>query len=178
MQKKLYRPTMGIVAVAAGAALVLTGCSDDNDSKDSTTSAATSAVTSGATDTSTADASDADDSSSLSQGDAQKILDEATNPDTSDDDLAEVADVSAPGTKEALSAYAKAMKAAGYTHTVKSVAADGADKATVTVNIADPSHPERAADVPLAFVKVDGDWKLAGDAITQLSAMAGAHSGH
>jgi len=175
MKKTLNRPAMGMLAVAAGAALFLTGCSDDDkDSADATNTSATSAVTSETTSAAETSPSAVE---GLDNAQAQTILDTALNPETSDEEVAKVADVSAPGAKEALKAYAEVMSKTSYQHTVKSVAADGEDKAKVTVNVADEEHPERAMDMELVFVKVDGDWKLSADAVTQLSSMASARGG-
>lgn len=170
MQKTLRKPVLAIAAAAAGAAIALTGCSSDSD--ESTTSAVASAATS-ATDQAKAAVD------GLTNDKAQEILRTAVNPDTPADDIANVVDTSNPATQPAIIGYAKGSSAAGYTpevYSVKSVAAgdqvDGNDSATVTVAVDSP-HAPQPVDITLTYVEIDGNWKLSGDAVTQLAGMAG-----
>ena len=170
MQKTLRKPVVAVAALAAGAAIALTGCSSDSD--DSTASSVASAAAS-ATDQAKATVD------GLSNDKAQEILRTAVNPDTPADKISDVVDTSDPATQAAIIGYAKGSSAGGYTpdvYSVKSVApadeVDGDDTATVTVAVASPHTPE-PIDITLTYVEVDGDWKLSGDAVTQLAGMSG-----
>lgn len=183
MHKTLRRPALTLLSVAAGAAL-LAGCSSTSDTTDSVTSAAsqaTSAVASAADGAASAAASATDAAKAAVDGlndeKAQTILRTAVNPDTPVDEVDAVVDVTDQATKTAIVGYAKGSAAAGYTpdvYTVKSVAAAGDDKATVTVAVKSP-HAPQPVDIELTYVKVGGDWKLSADAVSTLAGMGGGH---
>ncbi|AZG48361.1 DUF4878 domain-containing protein [Gordonia insulae] len=167
------RKTLAAALLAGATVLVVAGCSDDT----------TDTVSSAANDASAAVASAASDAKQavvgLKTDDAQVILRKAVDPATSSTELDAVVDTSNPVSKGAIQAYAKASNMAGYTpeiYTVKEVKADGDDKAVATVSVKSPHSPE-PVDITLAYVKVDGDWKLAGSAVTQLTSMGGQHGG-
>ncbi|GAC56440.1 hypothetical protein GOHSU_06_00520 [Gordonia hirsuta DSM 44140 = NBRC 16056] len=173
MQKTLRKPVLAAAALAAGAAIALTGCSSD-DTKEAVSSAASSATE--------AASSAADSAQAAVQGldvsKAQEIVRTAVDPDTPSDQIGDVVDVSTPGTEQAITGFAKGASRAGYTpdiFTVKSVKStdkvDGNDAATVTVAVASPHAPD-PIDLDLVYVKVGDDWKLSADAVTQLSSMA------
>ncbi|UQE74414.1 DUF4878 domain-containing protein [Gordonia sp. PP30] len=177
MQKNLRRPVLAVVTLAAGAAIALTGCSSDSgDTAAKASSAATSAT---------------DSVKSAVEGldvaKAQEILRKAVDPATPADQIDSVVDVTNPATKAAIIGYAKGSAAGGYTpdvYTVSSVTGtdkvDGHDAAKVVITVKSPHAPQpvEMTDNPLVYVKVDGTWKLSGDAVTQLSSMAGSHGGH
>lgn len=147
-------------AVLAGAAVfTVAACSSSDDNATTTAATSASSATSSATTAAT----------TLEVPGAQTILDKALNPDTPSSELDSVVDTSNPVTKPALTVYARASHEMGYTYTVKSVRADGDNKAVVTFDV---GGPHEAAGIELTFVNVDGVWKLSGDAVTQLSAMA------
>ncbi|MEP9393600.1 DUF4878 domain-containing protein [Gordonia sp. VNK1] len=160
-------------AVLAGAAVFTVAACSSDDSSSSATSTAASSVAESTSESAAPAPAD------LDAAQAQVILRKALDPNTSSDDLDAVVDVSSPVTKPALQAYTKGASAAGYgpeVYTVKSVSADGTDKAAATVSVASP-HAPQPVDITLAFVKVDGTWKLAGSAVTQLTSMMGQHGG-
>lgn len=168
MNIRKNRPALAVASLAAGAALVLTACGDDSASD--TAASVTSAVGSAA-----ADASEAvdDQFTDLDDETAQDILRTAVNPDTPADEIPDVVDTSDPATQEAIVGYAQGSSRAGYApdaYTVKNVEVDG-DTATVTVGVNSP-HAGQEIDIPLQYVKIDGDWKLSADAVDQLSSMA------
>lgn len=177
MQKNLRRPVVAIAALAAGAAIALTGCSSTDDAKD-TASSAVSPATGAAT-----SATDAEKAAveGLDNEKAQQILRTAVDPATPADQIDAVVDVTNPATKAAIMGYAKGSAAGGYTpevYTVKSVAAiddvSGNDAAKVTVAVKSP-HAPQPVDIELTYVKLGDDWKLSGDAVTQLAGMSGGH---
>lgn len=181
MQKTLRKPLIAAATLAAGAALALTGCSSDDaaNTANSLTSAAASATDAAGSAASSVSASAEAAVEGLDNAQAQTVLRTAVNPDTSADEIGTVVDVSTPGTEQAIIGFAKGSARAGYTpevYTVKSVQAadkvDGNDTATVTVAVASP-HTPQPVDITLTYVKVDGNWKLSGDAVTQLGAMSG-----
>ncbi|MCF8607265.1 DUF4878 domain-containing protein [Gordonia sp. HY442] len=161
------RPLVGVVALAAGAAIALTGCSaDDDTATDSTASASTSAA---------AD-QPAGESAELSNAQAQDILRKAVDPATPEADLDGIVEITNPGVKAALVGYAKGSSKAGYTpdiYTVKSVKVDG-DKATATVAVASP-HAPAPVDMDFPYVKADGSWKLSADAVQALASQMTGH---
>ncbi|MFW0784021.1 DUF4878 domain-containing protein [Gordonia sp. CPCC 206044] len=167
------RKSLAAALLAGATVLVAAGCSDDtSDTVSSAASKATSAVGSAASEAKEAIVG-------LKTDDAQVIVRKAVDPATSSEELDAVVDTSNPVSKAAIQGYAKASNAAGYTpevYTVKEVKADGDNKAIATVSIKSP-HAPQPIDLQLAFVKVDGDWKLSSDAITQLSSMGGQHGG-
>ncbi|GAA4680519.1 DUF4878 domain-containing protein [Gordonia humi] len=165
------RPLVGVVALAAGATIALTGCSsDDNDSSaDASTSTTTSASTG-------ADQSGADQSAELSNAQAQDILRKAVDPATPEADLDGIVEITNPGVKAALIGYAQGSSKAGYTpdiYTVKSVKADG-EKATATVAVASP-HAPAPVDMDFEYVQVDGTWKLSAAAVEALASQMTSH---
>ncbi|MGO3326359.1 DUF4878 domain-containing protein [Gordonia sp. (in: high G+C Gram-positive bacteria)] len=172
------RPLVGVVALAAGAAIALTGCSSDDDtSADSTASASTSAeATSASADQSTGES--AGESAELSNAQAQDILRKAVDPATPEADLDGIVEITNPGVKAALVGYAKGSSKAGYTpdiYTVKSVKVDG-EKATATVAVKSP-HAPAPVDMDFAYVNVDGTWKLSAKAVEDLASQMTSH-GH
>lgn len=174
------RKSFAVAAIAGAVVLGAAACSSDSDSVSDVTSQVSEAVTDGASEASEAVSDAADDAEDavtggLSDSNAQEILRKAVDPATSADELDAVVDTSNPTTKTALSAYATASNAAGYTpdvYTVTAVTEDGDDKATATVALKSP-HAPAPVEFPLSFVKVDGDWKLSGDAVEQLAQLGG-----
>lgn len=166
------RKSVAAAALAGAAVFTVAACSSDDSSSSTSTAASTTAAESASQTSAPAPAD-------LNAEQAQVILRTALNPDTSGDQLDAVVDVSSPATKPALQAYAQGAARAGYgpeIYTVKSVSAEGSDKAAATVSVATP-HAPQPVDITLAFVKVDGTWKLAGSAVTQLSSMMTQHGG-
>lgn len=167
VSRKLRRPAAVIAAVAAAGAM-LTACSSSNDSADASTSA--SASTTAAAD---ASSTSTEAVAGLDAASAQVIIRTAVDGTTSVEKLSTVVDTSTPGSAEALSAFAKASAPAGYTpevYTVKSVKADGENKAIAVTAIKSP-HAPQPIEMNLAMVKQDGQWKLAGAAVTTLTSM-------
>ncbi|GED99913.1 hypothetical protein nbrc107696_03600 [Gordonia spumicola] len=159
------RPLVAAVALAAGAAIALTGCSSD-DSSDSATS--TTAAESAASGTQAA--------SELTVEQAQTTLRKALDSATPEAELDGVVQFTDPTVKTSLVEYNKAAAKGGYTpdiYTVKSVKVDG-DKAAAVVAVKSP-HAPAAIDMTFNFVKVDGTWKVASDAVTQLTSMMTQH---
>ncbi|NMO00089.1 DUF4878 domain-containing protein [Gordonia sp. TBRC 11910] len=116
----------------------------------------------------------------LSVSDAQTALRKAIDPKTTAAELDAVVDTDSAATKTALQAFAKGASMGGYTpdvFTVKSVKGDGKDKAVATVSVASP-HAPQPVDIKLSYVDVDGTWKLSADAVSQLTSLAGDHTGH
>ncbi|MBM7369283.1 hypothetical protein [Gordonia hydrophobica] len=166
ISRKLRRPAAAVVAVAA-VATVLTACSSDDDS------AAATSTTQSAEATSTDAATTGEAVDGLDAAQAQVIIRTAVSADTSLDDLEKVLDTSLPGVAQALNGFAKGAEKAGYTpdvYTVKSVKADGQDKAIAVTAVKSPHAPE-PVDLDLALVRKDGEWKLAGPAVTTLTSM-------
>lgn len=166
------RKSVAAVTLAGAALFVATGCSESTDTVDEATSAVSTAVESAASQVETAASDAVDEVTGLSNDDAQETLRQAIDPNTSSEELDQVIDVTNPATKPAAMAFAKGASAAGYTpdaFSVKEVTDDG-DKATATVAVKSP-HSSTPVDIQLGFVKVDGDWKLSGDAIQQLISM-------
>lgn len=173
------RKSLAAALLASSAVLLAAGCSSDNNTVTSATNKASEiagSVTSAAKDA----ASNAKQAIvGLDNAEAQNIFRKAVDPATSDADLEKVVDLSNPVTKAAIQGYAKGASAAGYgpeIYTVRSVQSDGDDKATVTVAVASP-HAPQPIDMQFTYVKVNGDWKLSGDAITQLTSMMTQHGG-
>lgn len=163
VSSKLRRPAAAVVAVAA-VATVLTACSSSDDNASSTTETTASAAVS---------SSAAESVDGLDVAKAQEIVRTAVNGDTSIADLEKVLDTSIPGVAQALNGFAKGAAKAGYTpevYTVKSVKADGTDKAIAVTAIKSPHAPE-PVDLNLEMVRKDGQWKLAGPAVTTLTSM-------
>ncbi|MCF8586979.1 DUF4878 domain-containing protein [Gordonia liuliyuniae] len=155
------RPLVGVVALAAGAAIALTGCSSDDDTAaDSTATSSTSA----------------EQSAELDNAQAQTILRTAVDPATPEADLDAIVEITNPGVKAALVGYAKGSSKAGYTpdiYTVKSVKVDG-DKATAAVAVKSP-HAPAPVDMDFAYVNVDGTWKLSATAVQDLASQMSGH---
>ena len=171
---------MNIRKSVAGAALIglavfgVAACSDDNDS-DSSTSATSAAATSAATGGASSSETAAD--TALEVDTAQEILVGVLSPDTDPATYTDLVDSDNPAIAGQLAGLAKGFSAAGYTpdkFTVTEVTADGDTSASATVEVASPHTPEPVA-MPLAFVYVDGTWKLSTDAITALTSMGGGH---
>lgn len=161
---QLRRPMAAAAAIAAVAA-VLTACSG---SDDTTAAGTTAAAQSTATSASASESVDG-----LDAAKAQEIVRTAVSADTSVEDLSTVLDTSLPGVAQALNGFAKGAAQAGYTpdaYTVKSVRADGQDKAIAVTAVKSP-HAAEPADIDLAMVRKDGQWKLAGPAVTTLTSM-------
>ncbi|GAC66286.1 hypothetical protein [Gordonia soli] len=166
------RKSVAALAVAGAAVFVAAGCSSSTDSVDEVTSQASTAIESAADKVT-------DAVSGLDADGAQKTLRIAVDPNTTSEDLDKAVDTTNPVTKAALQGFAKASNAAGYTpevYTVKEVKGDGDNKATATVAVKSP-HAPQPVDIQLSYVKIDGDWKLSGDAVTQLGSMGGQHGG-
>ncbi|MGB3605221.1 MAG: hypothetical protein WBA38_16915 [Gordonia sp. (in: high G+C Gram-positive bacteria)] len=162
--RKFRRPAAAIAAIAAAGAM-LTACSSSDDSADASNAVNTSASASVDASTATVEGLDA--------AAAQTIIRTAVDGNTPIDELSTVADTSTPGSAEALSVFAKAAAPAGYTpdaFTVTSVKADGENKAIAVTSIKSP-HVPQPIEMDLAMVKQDGQWKLAGAAVTTLTSM-------
>ncbi|WP_238423500.1 DUF4878 domain-containing protein [Gordonia sp. 'Campus'] len=169
------RKSVAAITLAGAALFVVTGCSESTDTVDEATSAVSTAVETAVSEVETAASDAVDEVTGLSKDDAQETLRKAIDPDTPANEIGEVVDLSNPATQPAAIAFAKGATAAGYTpeaFSVTEVAEDGDDKATATVAVKSP-HAPAPVDIQLAFVKVDGDWKLSGDAINQLISMGG-----
>ncbi len=173
------RKSLAAAVLASTTVLVAAGCSEEaqQTASDAVSSAVGSAVdrASAALDEATSAAKSAarDALLGLDSQDAQNILRTAVNPDTTSDELDNVVDVSNPATKPAMEAYVQASSAAGLTpesYTVTNVSADGDNQANASVSIQAPNAAQPTDTTP-AYVKVDGNWKLSGDAVTQLSSM-------
>lgn len=185
------RKSLAAGLLAASTLLVVAGCSDDNsDNVSNATNQASAALNSAAGKASAAVGSAADAAKSaassataavvgLTNEDAQVVIRKAVDPATSETDLSGVVVTTDPATLPALQAYAKSSNAAGYTpevYTVKSVKAQGPNKATVTTAIKSPHAPE-PIDMTLTYEKVDGQWKLSSESVSQLASMGGQHGG-
>ena len=177
------RKSVAAVVLAGAAVFTTAGCSSDNATVNEATSKASEAVAGAASDASEAVAGAASNAKNaiagLSNDDAQEILRSAVDPATPSADVNKYVDTSNPVTEAAIVAYAKGSNAAGYTpdaYTVKTVEKTADDAATVTVAVKSPHAPE-PIDIQLSYVKVDGTWKLSGDAVTQLSSMGSSHGG-
>ncbi|QRY61566.1 hypothetical protein JVX90_14225 [Gordonia sp. PDNC005] len=150
------RPLVAAVALAAGAAIALTGCSSSDDGNSSNSSASTSAA----------------QAAELTVEQAQTTLRKALDSNTPEAELAGLVQFTDPSVQTKLVDYNKKAAAAGYTpdiYTVKSVKVDG-DKATAVVAVKGPHQPA-AIDMNFAFVNVDGTWKLGSEAVTMLASM-------
>ncbi|WOC13052.1 DUF4878 domain-containing protein [Gordonia sp. MP11Mi] len=161
------RPVVGIVALAAGAAIALTGCSSDDDTAADSTTTTTS---------STSTEQSAGESAELDNAQAQTILRKAVDPATPEADLDAIVEITNPGVKAALVGYAKGSSKAGYTpdiYTVKSVKVNG-DKAIAAVSVKSP-HAPGPVDMDFAYVNVDGTWKLSADAVNALASQMTSH---
>ena len=170
MQKNLRRPVYAVAALAAGAAIALTGCSDSSDDTEtSTVASAPSAAPSAAPGSPAPDASAAA-VEGLDVATAQEIFRAAVNPDTPAEELGRYVDAEGPAL-DGLANFNKGAAQGGYTpdiYTVKSVAPGAeSDEATVTVSVASP-HAPAPVDVPYEFVNEDGSWKLSDDAVTSI----------
>ncbi|MDJ0025650.1 DUF4878 domain-containing protein [Gordonia alkanivorans] len=173
------RKSVAAITLAGAALFVATGCSDSSDTVDEATSKVSTAVESAASEVSTAAGDAVDEITGLNESKAQDILRKAIDPATPAEEIDEVVDVSNPVTKTTVIAFAKGASAAGYTpdkFEVKDVTEDG-DKATATVAVQSPAAPQ-PVDIQLAYVKVDGDWKLSSDAVTQLASMGQGRQGN
>ena len=169
VSRKLRRPAAAVIAVAA-AATVFTACSTSDDSSDAAASGTSSASQSAE---SAPESGSTDSVEGLDAAQAQEIIRTAVSADTSLEDLEKVLDTSMPGVAQALNGFAKGASKAGYTpdvYTVKSVKADGDDKAIAVTSIKSPHAPE-PVDLDLAMVRKDGQWKLAGPAVSVLTSM-------
>ncbi|EGD55115.1 hypothetical protein [Gordonia neofelifaecis] len=165
VSRNLRRPAAAVAALAAATAL-LAACSSSDDDSASATSASAPASASATVAV-----------AGLDNGQAQVIVRKAVDGDTTVAELSTVLDTSTPGAAEALNAFSKAANEAGYTpdaYTVKSVKADGENKAVAVTAIKSPHAPE-PVDLNLAMVKQDGEWKLAGASVTTLTSMMPQH---
>ena len=61
-------------------------------------------------------------------------------------------------------------------YTVTEVKKTGDNAADASVEVKSP-HTSNPANITLSYVKVDGEWKLSGNAVTQLTSMMGQHGG-
>lgn len=161
VSRNLRRHAAAVAAVAAFAT-VLTACSSSDDAP-STSVAQSSAATS----------AEAGAVEGLDAAQAQALVRTAVDADTSIEELSKVVDTSTPGVAQALNGFAKGASKAGYTpdvYTVKSVKADGENKAIAVTAVKSPHTPE-PIDIDLAMVKKDGNWLLSPAAITTLTSM-------
>ncbi|MFT3716982.1 MAG: DUF4878 domain-containing protein [Gordonia sp. (in: high G+C Gram-positive bacteria)] len=178
MQKNLRRPVYAVAALAAGAAVALTGCSSTNDTADKATSAVASAADQATSAVASATSQAQAAVEGLDNATAQQIFRAAVDPNTPADQLGRYVDVEGDAL-DGLANFNKGAAQGGYTpevYTVKSVAADGADKATVTVSVASP-HAPAPVDMPFEFVNKNGSWLLSSDAVTALMSQGSAHAG-
>ncbi|NLG48302.1 hypothetical protein [Gordonia sp. (in: high G+C Gram-positive bacteria)] len=166
VSRNLRRPAAAVAAVAAFAT-VLTACSSSDDDAASTGAAQSTAASSetAANETGAVDGLDA--------AQAQVIIRTAVNADTSIDELSKVLDTSTPGVAQAMNGFAKGASKAGYTpdvYTVKSVKADGENKAIAVTAVKSP-HTPQPVDINLALVNKDDNWLLSPAAVTTLTSM-------
>jgi hypothetical protein len=155
-------------------------CSDD-DSSDSaaTTSSAVAETSTPSSSTAGSSTAGSDTASALEVTEAQTTLRAVLSPDTDPAESATLVDSTDPGIGMQLSGLARGFTAAGYTpdkFTVTTVTADGADSATVNVEVASPHTPAPVA-MPVTFVNVGGQWKLSSNSIADLASMGGSHGG-
>jgi type IV pilus biogenesis protein CpaD/CtpE len=111
---------------------------------------------------------------------AQEILRTIVNPDTTPEAAAALVDSSDTSWGEKLHDFAQSASRGGYTpdkFTVKSVAAQGADKAVAQVEVASP-HTPAPVTVPYTFDLVDGSWKLSAESAEALVGMGASRSHH
>ncbi|MFT4126205.1 MAG: hypothetical protein QM662_08245 [Gordonia sp. (in: high G+C Gram-positive bacteria)] len=172
------RTSVATALIAGAAVFGVAACGDDADTAN--TSTTNTSATAPASGTGTAGASsEAPAPADLSVEQARTILRAAVNPETSDADLDTYVDTSNAAAKPALKAFVEHAAPHGYgpdAFAVTSVAADGADKATVHATITSPHDPSHTAiPLPLSFVKVDGTWKLSFDAVNAIVAAQGGH---
>lgn len=171
------RKSAAAIALTGAALLVATGCSESSDTVDEVTSKVSTAVESGVSKAETAAKDAVDEVTGLSKDDAQSILRTAIDPNTPENEIDSVVDVTNPATKPAIIAFAKGASAAGYgpeAFAVTDVKEDGDNKATATVAVKSPNAPA-PVDITLSYVDADG-WKLSGDAVTQLVSMGQGQS--
>ncbi|GAA1479905.1 hypothetical protein GCM10009624_03450 [Gordonia sinesedis] len=172
------RKSVAAAALAGAAVFVVAGCSGDNTVGDATSKVSAAAESAADKAGSAADRAEAA-IDGLSNSDAQNIIRTAVNPATPSADLDKVVDTTNPMTKAAIQGFAKVAEPAGYgpdAYTVSSVKKNGDNKADVTVAVKSP-HAPAPVDLTLSYVKVDGNWKLSGDAINQLTAMGQQRGG-
>lgn len=150
-------------------------CSDDSSSDSAATTSSAVAETS----TPSSSTAGSDTASALEVTEAQTTLRAVLSPDTDPAESATLVDSTDPGIGMQLSGLARGFTAAGYTpdkFTVTTVTADGADSATVNVEVASPHTPAPVA-MPVTFVNVGGQWKLSSNSIADLASMGGSHGG-
>lgn len=177
---------MNIRKSVAGTALIglavfgVAACSDDS-SSDSATTTSSAAPEASSTETSaeTSSAAGGETAGTLEVDEAQTTLRTVLSPDTDPAESAKLVDSTDPGIGMQLSGLARGFTAAGYTpdkFTVTTVTADGADKATVNVEVASPHAPAPVA-MPVTFVNAGGQWKLSSTSVADLASMGGGHGG-
>jgi hypothetical protein len=171
------RKSVAAAALMGLAVFGVAACSDDSNSESATTTSSAPAETSA--ESSTASPSSGETESSLEASEAQTTLRTVLSPETDPAESAKLVDSTDAGIGMQLSGLARGFTAAGYTpdkFTVTTVTADGADAATVNVEVASPHTPAPVA-MPVTFVNAGGQWKLSSTSIADLASMGGSHGG-
>ncbi|MFT3899908.1 MAG: hypothetical protein QM728_06650 [Gordonia sp. (in: high G+C Gram-positive bacteria)] len=117
-------------------------------------------------------------SDTLSDAKAQEILRTVVDPATTPEAAAKLVDSPDPAWGPKLQGFAQGAAHGGYTpdkFTVKSVKAEGDNKAVAQVEVASP-HAPAPVTVPYTFTKVGEDWKLAPESAEALVGMGSAHA--
>ena len=125
-------------------------------------------------------ASSAVQTQTLEAAKAQEILRTLVNPDTTADAAGALVDSPDASWGAKLHGFAQGAARGGYTpdkFTVKSVQAQGAQKAVAQVEVASP-HTPAPVTVPYTFNLVDGTWKLSPESAQALVGMAASRSHH
>lgn len=116
----------------------------------------------------------------LDSAKAQEILRTLVDPATTPEAAAALINSGDASWSEKIHGFAEGASRGGYTpdkFTVKSVAAQGADKAVAQVEVASP-HTPAPVTVPYSFERVDGTWKLSAASGEALVGMGSAHAHH
>ncbi|QKT07173.1 DUF4878 domain-containing protein [Gordonia sp. X0973] len=116
----------------------------------------------------------------LDSAKAQEILRTLVDPATTSEAAAALINSGDASWGEKIHGFAEGASRGGYTpdkFTVKSVAAQGADKAVAQVEVASP-HTPAPVTAPYSFERVDGTWKLSAASGEALVGMGSAHAHH
>ncbi|MFT4199351.1 DUF4878 domain-containing protein [Gordonia sp. (in: high G+C Gram-positive bacteria)] len=119
-------------------------------------------------------------SDTLETAKAQEILRTIVDPATTPEAAAALVNSPDPAWGPKLHGFAEGAAHGGYTpdkFTVKSVKAEGDDKAVAQVEVASP-HAPAPVTVPYTFAKVGDTWKLAPESADALVGMGSAHAHH
>ncbi|GED97760.1 DUF4878 domain-containing protein [Gordonia crocea] len=152
-----------VTALAAVALFGAVGCSNSEEASDTAGTTPSVVQTQG-----------------LESAKAQEILRTLLDPATTPQAAAALVDSTDASWGEKVHGFAQSASRGGYTpdkFTVKSVAAQGADKAVAQVEVASP-HAPGPVTVPYTFNQVNGTWKLSAESAEALVGMGAAHSHH